>query len=56
MCKGAQTIQRRNGATLIDVTFRNDIVMYQTYMGGLDCGDQHRVIDAGFANVAHIKK
>ena len=56
MCKGAQTIQRRNGATLIDVTCPNDIVMYQKYMGGVDRGDQHRVVGAGFANVAHFKK
>ena len=25
-------------------------------MGGVDCGDQHRVVGAGFANVAHFKK
>ena len=56
MCKGAQTIQRRNGATLINVTCPNDIVMYQTYMGGVDRGDQHRVVGAGFVNVAHFKK
>ena len=56
MRKGAQTIQERDGATLIDVTRPNDIVMYQQYMGGFDHGDQHRVIGAGFANVAHFKK
>ena len=56
MRKGAQTIQQRNGATLIDVTCPNDIVMYQHFMGGVDCGDQHRVISACFANVAYLKK
>ena len=25
-------------------------------MGGVDRGDQHRVVGAGFANVAHFKK
>ena len=25
-------------------------------MGGVDCGDQHRVVGAGFANVAYFKK
>jgi len=34
----------------------NDIEKYQNYMGGVDRGDQHRVMGAGFSNVAHFKK
>ena len=35
--------------------FLSDIVKYQTYMDGVDRGDQHRVMGAGFANSAHSK-
>ena len=56
MIKGCQTIQRRNGAKILDVVCPNDIVMYQKHMGGVDRGDQHRLTGAGFANVAHFKK
>ena len=55
MCKDAQIIQCRNGSTIIDVTCLNDIIMYQNNMGGVNHGDQLRVIGAGFANVAHFK-
>ena len=55
MCKGAKIIQCRNGSTIIDVTCLNDIVTYQNNMGGVNHGDQHRVIGAGFDNVAHFK-
>ena len=56
MCKDAQTIQCRNGSTIIDVTCPNDIVMYQNNMGDVDHGDQHKVIGSSFDNVAHFKK
>ena len=56
MKHGTQVIQRRNGANIIDVTCPNDIVLYQQNMGGVDRGDQHRMIGAGFSNVAHFKK
>jgi len=29
---------------------------FQYAMGGVDRGDQHRVMGAGFSNVAHFKK
>ena len=32
------------------------IVEYQTHMDGIDMGNKHRVVGAGFANVAHLKK
>ena len=56
MKHGTQVVQRRNGANSIDVTCPNDIVLYQQNMGGVDCGYQHRMIGAGFSNVAHFKK
>ena len=56
MKSGCEVVQRRNGATVIDVQCPSDIVLYQKNMGGVDRGDQHRVIGAGFANVAHFKK
>ena len=56
MEKGVSTVQRRTGANLIQVPCPNDIQQYQKYMGGVDRGDQHRVIGAGFSNVAHFKK
>ena len=56
MKSGCEVVQRRNGATVIDVQCPSDIVLYKKNMGGVDRGDQHRVIGAGFANVAHFKK
>ena len=56
MKPGIKTITRRVGSDLIDVTCPSDIVEYQNYMDGVDRGDQHRVMGAGFANVAHFKK
>ena len=56
MKHGTQVVHRRNGANIIDVTCPNDIVLYQQNMEGVDRGDQHRMIGAGFSNVAHFKK
>ena len=56
MKPGSQKVIRRQGANLIEVTCPNDIVLYQQHMGGVDRGDQHRMVGAGFANVAHFKK
>ena len=56
MKHGAQMVKRRNGAKLIDVQCPNDIILYQQNMGGVDRGDQHRIVGAGFSNVAHFKK
>ena len=55
MKPGIKTIGRRVGSE-IDVRCPSDVVEYQTYMDGVDRGDQHRVMGAGFANVAHFKK
>ena len=56
MLKGTEKIQRRKGSKIIEVIVPKDIKQYQNYMGGVDRGDQHRVMGAGFANVAHFKK
>ena len=56
MKKGIDEVQRRTGSKLINVKCPNDIIMYQKNMGGVDRGDQHRVMGAGFANVSHFKK
>ena len=56
MKPGIKTITRRVGSDLIDVRCPSDIVEYQHNMDGVDRGDQHRVMGAGFANVAHFKK
>ena len=56
MVPGHQTVNRRIGRNIIEVTCPNDIVMYQKSMDGVDRGDQHRVMGAGFSNVAHFKK
>ena len=56
MKSGSQKVQRRNGSNIIEVDCPNDIVLYQQNMGGVDCGDQHRIVGAWFSNVAHFKK
>ena len=56
MQKGEQIVKRQVGANLVDVRCPNDIVLYQQNMGGVDRGDQHRMVGAGFANVSHYKK
>ena len=56
MAKGIGDVQRRVGRDKVTVRCPNDIIQYQKHMGGVDRGDQHRVVGAGFANVAHFKK
>ena len=56
MKSGIDEVSRRVGSEKIKVPCPNDIIQYQKYMGGVDKGDQHRVMGAGFANVAHLKK
>lgn len=56
MTKGLTSVKRRTGSNQIDVIVPKDIQKYQQYMGGVDRGDQHRVMGAGFSNVAHFKK
>ena len=56
MKSGVSEVSRRTGATVVKVRCPNDIILYQQYMDGVDRGDQHRVVGAGFANVAHFKK
>ena len=56
MMSGVDEVARRVGSTIIKVSCPNDIIKYQKHMGGVDKGDQHRVMGAGFANVAHFKK
>ena len=47
---------RRAGSKIIDIVCLNDIILYQQGMDGVHCGDQHRVVGARFAKVAHFKK
>ena len=56
MKSGLSTVERRNGSKIIQVECPNDIILYQQDMGGVDRGDQHRTVGAGFANVSHFKK
>ena len=56
MKKGIGKVERRVGKDKVSVDCPNDIIEYQKHMGGVDRGDQHRVMGAGFANVAHFKK
>ena len=56
MKSGADVVARRVGSTVINVSCPNDIIEYQKHMGGVDKGNQHRVMGAGFANVFHFKK
>ena len=56
MKRGIGKVTKRTGPNLITVTYPNDIIMYQKNADGVDRGDQHRVMGADFANVAHFKK
>ena len=53
---GIGEVSRRKGVTVNTVKYPNDVILYQKGMGGVDRGDQHRVVGAGFANVSHFKK
>ena len=50
------TVEQMSGSGLIQVECPNDIIFYQQNMGGVDQGDQHHTVGAGFANVSHFKK
>ena len=39
----------------MNVTYPNDVILYQKNMGGVYRSKQHRVMGAGFANVSHFK-
>ena len=56
MNSGTSMIRRRTGSTNIEIKCPNNIVMYQKNMDGVNCGDQYRVMGAGFANVALFKR
>ena len=56
MKSGVGEVQRRSGRDIITVKCPNDVIEYQNNMDGVDRGDQHRMMGAGFANVAHFKK
>ena len=53
---GIGEVERQSGQEIIKVKCPNDVIQYQKGMGGVDRGDQHRTVGAGFANVAHFKK
>ena len=48
MKPGVQTVDRRVGSEIIKIKCPSDILEYQKHMGGVDRGDQHRVMGAGF--------
>ena len=50
---GIGEVKRGIGAKIIDVRCPNDIMMYQQNMGGVNHGDQYRVMGGGFENVLH---
>ena len=54
--KGGIGEARWTGANMLIVLCPNDITMCPKSMGGVDRGNQHRVVDVGFANAAHFKK
>ena len=56
MVKGIGSVFRQVGKDKFKVRCPNDIIMYQENMGGVDRVDQHRIMGAGFSNVAHFKK
>ena len=53
--RGIGEVSRRTSAKTLTVSCPNDVIMCQKHMGGVDHGDQHRVVGAGFANVAHSR-
>ena len=53
---GIGEVSRRTGAKTLSVPCPNDVIMCQKHMGGVDRGNQHIVVSAGFENVAHFKK
>ena len=56
MISGVGVVSRQVGSNVVKVSCPNDIIEYQKYMGGVDKGDQHRVMGASFANASHFKK
>ena len=56
MTKGVEKVTRINSRDSITVKYLNDMIKYQKHMGGVDCGDHHRLMGAGFASVVHFKK
>ena len=55
MMSGIDKVKIKTGAKIVDVRCPNNIIMYQQNMGGVDCGDRHRLMGAGFANISHLK-
>ena len=53
---GKVNIKRRSGSKVIDVSTEKCIKEYQSYMGGVDRGDQMRETGAGFCHKARFKK
>ena len=56
MTKGVGKVTRSKGGDSITVKNPKEIITYQQHMSVFYCGNQHRLIGAGFSNVAHIKK
>ena len=52
---GIGKVSRRNGAKTLRVLCPNDIIMFQKHMGGVDRGDQHRVVGAANFKKWHKK-
>lgn len=54
MKQGSSIMHMMIGAVLINDTCPNNVIMYQK-MGGVDRGDQHCLIGAGFVDMSHVK-
>ena len=56
MTKFVGQVIMSKGNDSIAVKSSKAVFTYQRHMVGVYCGDQHRVMGAGFVNVAHFKK
>ena len=56
MAKGFGQVTSRKVMGSIIVNYPKDIITYHQHMGGVDCGDLHRLMGEVFVNVPHFKK
>ena len=56
MNKGVDIVQRRKVRDILEVTCPNDFIMYQKQKGGVEHGDQHRLMEVFFSNMSHFRQ
>ena len=56
MKKRDSEVKRRTGQDVNIMPCSNDNIEYQENMSSVDSGDQHMMMGAGFANIAHDKQ